>query len=111
MNTKIIILIVITILILVALVLALVNYVKMNTMEKIRSDVYQLFLQVEHAYKQGENKAKFNEVIKLARGMLPAWASLFISEEFINTTIQIWFNGIKDLLDDGKINGSKNVGV
>lgn len=108
---KIIILIIIAILLLVLIVLALVNYVKMNTLEKIRSDVYQMFLQVEHAYKQGENRAKFNKVIKLARGMLPAWAGLFLSDKFINTTIQIWFNGIKDLLDDGKINRSSNLGV
>lgn len=103
---KFILLIVIGIAVLTLMVLALIEYVKMNTMEKIRADVYQLFLDAEHEYKQEENQKKFNEVIKLARSMLPAWAGMFLTDKFIRVTIQFWFDGIKDLLDDGKLNSS-----
>lgn len=111
MDMKLITLIVITVVVIVLVTITLIKYVKMNTMEQIRVDVYQLFLKVEHEYKQGENQEKFNEVIRLARSMLPAWAGMFLTDKFIRITIQFWFNGIEDLLDDGKINSSQNAGV
>lgn len=111
MDIKFILLIVIGIAILALMVLALIEYVKMNTMEQIRADVYQLFLDVEHEYKQEENQKKFNEVIRLARSMLPAWAGILLTDKFIRSTIQFWFNNVKDLLDDGKINSSQNTEV
>lgn len=107
MDMKFILLIVIAAVILLVLILTLVKYVKMNTMEKIRSDVYQLFLYVEHEFKYSEeNQQKFDYVVGLARSMLPAWAGMFLTDKFIQSTIQFWFNNVKDLLDDGKINSS-----
>ncbi|MDD3137530.1 MAG: hypothetical protein PHX08_00975 [Lachnospiraceae bacterium] len=114
MDTKLIILILlgtIVAIVVALIILALIKYVKMNTMEKIRADVYQLFLDVEHEYKQEENQKKFNEVIRLARSMLPAWAGMFLTDKFIRITIQFWFDNVKDLLDDGKLNSSQNAGV
>ena len=110
MDTKLITLIfigIIVVIVIALVVLALIKYVKMNTMEKIRSDVYQLFLQVEHEFKYSEeNQQKFDYVVGLARSMLPAWAGMFLTDKFIRSTIQFWFNNVKDLLDDGKLNSS-----
>lgn len=82
-----------------------VLYLREKTLEEIRADVYQLFLNAEHMYKesaQGQQKMKW--VIQQARGLLPEWAKAIISEEMLMTVVQKWFNGIKDLLDDGKMN-------
>jgi len=82
-----------------------VLYLREKTLEEIRADVYQLFLNAEHMYKesaQGQQKMKW--VIQQARGLLPEWAKAIISEEMLMKVVQKWFNGIKDLLDDGKMN-------
>lgn len=84
----------------------LVVYIQQNTLNEIREDVYKFFLLVEHDYKKNESRLKFEEVVRLTKAMLPPVASIFISEELLRRTIQFWFDGIKDLLDDGKINNS-----
>ena len=84
-------------------------YVRDHTLEDIRADVYQLFLQAEHTFiesKAGKQKMKF--VIQQARGLLPTWAQTFITDELLKNVIQAWFDAVKDLLDDGKYNGSTN---
>ena len=43
-----------------------------------------------------------SEVVKL----LPAWLRLLITDKFLEDLVEKWFQGIKDLLDDGKMNGS-----
>ena len=46
-------------------------------------------------------------VVSQARKLLPEWMQMFISTETLEKIIQAWFDGIKDLLDDGKMNGSE----
>lgn len=90
-------------------VLAIVILVKaMQTigMEKIRGYVYQLFIEAEHAFEQGENSQKFEYVIQLARSHLPMPFSLFITETLLRKVVQLWFDLCKDLLDDGRVNGT-----
>ena len=61
-----------------------VLYLREKTLEEIRADVYQLFLNAEHIYKesaQGQQKMKW--VIQQARGLLPEWAKAIISEEML----------------------------
>lgn len=46
-------------------------------------------------------------VVSQARRLLPGWLQAIISEEALEKIIQIWFDEVKDLLDDGKVNGSQ----
>ena len=85
------------------------QYAKMKGLEGIRKKVYDLFLRAEKGFtesKQGEQKLKW--VVQQARGLLPRWLQVVISEEALMTIIDWWFKEVKDLLDDGKVNGSQN---
>lgn len=86
-------------------VIMTIAYLRERTLDQIRKDVYQLFLKAERRFKeskQGQQKMKW--VIQQARGLLPEWAKAIISEDFLMRVIKKWFDGIKDLLDDGKMN-------
>ena len=68
--------------------------------------IYKLFLKAEHDFKESHaGKQKMKWVISKARGLLPVWMQMIITEEMFENIIQYWFDGIKDLLDDGKLNG------
>lgn len=102
--------ILITVLILWAILTIVIvyQYAKMKGLEGIRKKVYDLFLRAEKRFtesKQGEQKLKW--VVQQARGLLPGWLQVVISEEALMTIIDWWFREIKDLLDDGAINGSQ----
>lgn len=99
------ILIIASILMLLLLGILVYNYFKMRTLDQIRADVYQAILKAEHIYKHGENAQKLEYVVQLARSMLPGWLSFFITTENLTKLINLWFAGVKDLLDDGKMNG------
>ena len=90
------------------LVAMTVVYLKNRTLDDIRNDVYQLILRAEHMYEEsGMGKQKMKWVVSQARKLLPEWMQMFISTETLEKIIQAWFDGIKDLLDDGKMNGSE----
>lgn len=102
---------IVTIFVIVALLIGLgaivYLYIRDHTLSEIRADVYQLFLTAEHTFiesKAGKQKMKY--VIQQARGLLPSWAQPFITEELLQKVVQLWFDSVKDLLDDGKHNGS-----
>ena len=102
-----ILLIVILVLLVVTIVIA-VQYAKQKGLDGIRNDVYELILKAEHLYNEsGAGKQKFEWVIQQVRGLLPKWLQVFLSESTLKQIVQSWFIGIKDLLDDGKINGSQ----
>lgn len=106
MNTSLIILLIIISIMTIIGIVCLWLYLKQNSLEKIRVDVYQLFLKAENFYKHGDNKTKFKYVIQQARGLLPSWSQFLISDILLETTIEFWFRSVKDLLDDGKMNKS-----
>lgn len=84
------------------------QYAKMRGMDGIRGDVYQLILKAEHVYNEsGQGKQKLKWVVSQARGLLPKWMQVFVTEEMMMKVIDEWFKGVKDLLDDGKVNGSQ----
>lgn len=88
------------------------QYLKMKGLDGIRKDVYKLFLKAEHMYTQnGSGKQKMKWVISQARGLLPKWLQVIMSEDALLKIIDVWFCGVKDLLDDGKINGSQKEGA
>lgn len=102
-----ILLLVITAFLAVLCVVFVVAYVKAKTLDEIREDVYQLFLEAEHNYQESaQGKQKMKWVVGKARQLLPDWLKIIITEDMFLRIIQIWFDGIKDLLDDGKINSS-----
>lgn len=101
---------IIVILIIAALTIIMmaVTYFKGRSLEEIRNDVYQLILKAEHMYEEsGSGKQKMKWVVSQARKLLPKWAQALISEDTLMKIIQAWFDGVKDLLDDGKMNHSE----
>ena len=73
------------------------QYAKAKGLEGIRKDVYALFLVAEHEIKgtkQGQQRLK--------------WLQTLLSEDALTKIIDWWFKEVKDLLDDGKVNGSQN---
>ena len=83
-------------------------YIRDKTIDEIRVNVYHLFLKAEHAYKEsGAGKQKMRYVVSQARKLLPSWLQYFITDEFLESIVEQWFRAIKDLLDDGKMNGSE----
>lgn len=99
--------VVLTVLVFFLAVLGMYKYLKRKNIEEIRSDVYKLVLRAEHAYKESDSgKQKMKWVVSRARRLLPGWMQVIISEEALEKIIQIWFDEVKDLLDDGKINNS-----
>ena len=86
------------------------GYIRNTTLDGIRTNVYQLFLKAEHIYLHtGEGMQKMEYVIQRALSLLPNWAKFFITEELLRKVVQLWFEAIKDLLDDGKVNKSVEV--
>lgn len=84
------------------------QYFKQKGLEGIRVRVYQLILHAEHMYKEsGEGKQKLKWVVSQARMLLPKWLQIFITETALEKIIDMWFRGVKDLLDDGKVNNSQ----
>lgn len=78
-------------------------------LEKIREIVYNGFIIAEREFKSvdGAGKQKFEYVVLLAKRAIPSPFNLFITESLLRKVIQTWFDLCKDLLDDGKLNGSK----
>lgn len=92
------------ILLIVTLVIT-IQYMKAKGLDGIRMDVYQLILRAEHMYKEsGQGQQKLKWVVQQARGLLPKWLQGFVTEEAMIKIIEKWFRGVKDLLDDGKVN-------
>lgn len=102
------ILILVGLLILISIIWITYSYLKGRTLEQIRGDVYQLVLRAEHMYNESSSgKQKMKWVVQQARGLLPGWLQVILSEEVLEKIIQVWFDEVKDLLDDGKVNGSQ----
>lgn len=103
-----IVILVIAILVVATIVLAY-QYAKMKGLEGIRVKTYELILKAEKAFREsGTGKQKMKWVVSQARLLLPTWLQIFVTEETLEKIIQIWFDGVKDLLDDGKVNGSQH---
>ena len=98
----------ILIIIFVASVVYLVYaYAKLKGLDGIRKKVYKLFLTAEHMYKEtAQGQQKLAWVVQQTRGLLPSWLQVILTEEALKKIIDAWFKGVKDLLDDGKVNGS-----
>ena len=91
----------------VALVIfAIVKTVQKIGLEKIRASVYQFCIDAEHEFQEGENSEKFEYVINATKAIIPAPFNLLITETLLRKVVQAWFNIVKDLLDDGKMNGT-----
>ena len=102
------VLVIIAILIVISVIWMGYTYIKNRTLDEIRGDVYQLVLKAEHTYRlSSSGKQKMKWVVSQARKLLPGWMQLIISEEMLQKIIQVWFDEVKDLLDDGKMNGSQ----
>lgn len=100
----------IIVLVAVTIVIA-IQYMKLKGLDGIRGDVYKLILVAEHKYNSGEGKQKLKWVVQQARLLLPAWLQVLVTEERLEKMIDAWFKGVKDLLDDGKVNGSQGASL
>lgn len=88
-------------------IFVLVKIMQTVGMEKVRGYVYEKFIEAEHEFEHGDNAQKFEYVIQLARSAIPSPFNLFITESLLRKVVQAWFDLCKDLLDDGKLNGSE----
>lgn len=84
-------------------------YVRNKTLDEIREDVYQKFLEAEHDESLTTGKKKMTWVLIQVKMLLPNWAQMFITDAFLEKVVEGWFQAVKDLLDDGKINKSTEV--
>lgn len=101
-------LIIIAVVVVVSVIYMGYSYLKDKTLEQIRGDVYQLVLKAEHMYQESSTgKQKMKWVVSQARKLLPGWLQAIITDEVLQKIVQVWFDEIKDLLDDGKVNGSQ----
>lgn len=101
------VLVLVFILLLVITVVIAFQYMKTKKLDGIRADVYKLILKAEHKYNEsGAGKQKMKWVVQQAREILPEWLQFFLTESALEAIIEKWFKGVKDLLDDGKVNGS-----
>lgn len=108
MSTSTIMVIILAVLTALVAGVSLWVYIRDKTIDEIRVNVYQLFLKAEHAYKEsGAGKQKMRYVVSQARKLLPSWLQYFITDEFLESIAEQWFRAVKDLLDDGKMNGSE----
>ena len=87
-------------------VFLIVKYIRHLGLESIRERVYKAFLDAEHEFQHGDNTEKFEYVINIAKSAIPAPFNLFITESLLRRVVQAWFDLVKDLLDDGKFNGT-----
>ena len=90
-------------------VFLIIRYIRHVGLESIRERVYKAFLDAEHEFQHGENTEKFEYVINIAKTAIPAPFNLFITERLLRKVVQAWFDLVKDLLDDGKFNGTSKV--
>lgn len=82
-------------------------YLRDRSLENIRADVYKLFLKAENKYLEtGAGRQKMKYVVSQASNLLPPLVQMFITDEMLEIVIQKWFDAVKDLLDDGRINKS-----
>lgn len=81
-------------------------YLRDKSLNDIRADVYQKFLEAEHSERLNTGKKKMKWVLAQARLLLPNWAQAFITDAFLEKVVEGWFRAVKDLLDDGKLNKS-----
>lgn len=91
---------------LIVLIFVIVKYLRHMGFESIRERVYKAFIDAEHKFQHGENTAKFEYVLNVAKSAVPAPFNIFITENLLRKVIQAWFDLVKDLLDDGKFNGT-----
>lgn len=77
-------------------------------LESVRRVAYKGFEVAEQEFNKGENKEKFNFVVSIVRDSMPTPFKPFITDKLLRRTIQLWFDLMKDFLDDGKIGGNKN---
>ena len=107
MTISTIVTIVVIVIFLAVLAIGTYFYFRDKTLNDIRADVYQLFLQAEHNPAiMASGKKKMKWVLHKARDMLPGWAKMIITDECLETIVEGWFRAVKDLLDDGKYNNS-----
>lgn len=92
----------------VVLVVAVINRMRSVTLEEMRVYAYKLFVRAEKKFKEpGSGEKKMEWVVEMVKASIPVAMKPFFSDEFIRRVIQLWFDLVKDLLDDGKLNGSK----
>lgn len=107
MTVNTIVAIIVAVLTLALLIVGGYFYFRDRTLNQVRADIYQLFLQAEHNPEvMASGKQKMKWVLSQARGLLPGWLQLLITDECLERIVESWFRAVKDLLDDGKYNHS-----
>ena len=98
----------IALLVVITAVICVITVKIMQTigMEKVRKKVYDAFCEAENRFMQGQNEEKFEHVVSVIKPIIPAPFNFFITEKFLRKVVQLWFNLVKDLLDNGRVDSS-----
>ena len=92
--------------VIVALIYVLIKLMQKVGLDKVRSIAYKGFIIAEEEFNYGENAEKFDFVVNLVKDAVPRPFNLFITETLLRKVIQMWFDLCKDILDDGRLNGT-----
>lgn len=66
--------------------------------DKLRSIAYSLMLQAERVYNDNEGYKKFQNVFYELYNQMPLWMRFFLTEDYIKSQLQNWYEVAKDLL-------------
>lgn len=106
MTINTIVTIVIIIIALAVIAAGIYFYVRGKTLAEIREDVYEKFQEAENDERLTTGKKRMKWVLQQARMLLPNWAQVLITDAFLEKVVQGWFDAVKDVLDDGELNGT-----
>ncbi len=70
--------------------------------DKIRKIAYQLILQAEKSYTNGNFKMNF-VVDTIYNTYFPPWLKIFVTKDDLKAQLQIWYNEIREYLQDKQI--------
>ena len=106
MNLQQTIVIVVGIVLTIVILAIVIRALQAFGLSRCRGIVYKAFVTAENHFEQGNDK--FEYVISVAKNAIPKPLNLIITDKVIRRTIQLWFDICKDLLDDGRVNNTKN---
>lgn len=97
-----------TFLLLLIVLVVVVYMVVTKQWDKLRKMAYDAILLAENTIKGSKmGQERFAQVLNyLYDELIPPWLKPFVTEEMLKHKLQSWFDEVKDLLDNGKKDGS-----
>lgn len=92
----------------VIILLMIISKIRRTSIENLRRYAYKAMKYAEKKWNEsGRGPERMKWVVMKVKGKIPPVLRPFVSDRFIEDTLQLWFYQIKDLLDDGSMNMSE----